>query len=263
MFSNYRDLDVALTVSDAVKFCSPLEQFEIFHVSFFGHCFYDLNILVLSAIVVVLVVFFCLYIGVVGARPYTTDGYQSITVNIYRFIVQLVIQQASRQALVLLPMMLWLFMFISLANLSSLIPFAFTVNAHISVTLSLALGLNLGFLFWGFDIHGINFLRLFVPSGVPRLLVPVIVVIEVISYSIRSFSLALRLFANLMAGHTLIHILIGFLVVAVSSDIFLGAILYPAIVAVGLLEFGISILQAYVFVTLTCIYYSDALTGGH
>jgi len=124
----------------------------------------------------------------------------------------------------------------------------------------LALGFNLGFLVWGLRYHGVRFFGLFVPSGAPVFLLPLIVVIEVVSYLIRPVSLALRLFANMMAGHTLVHIILGFAAGASTVGVVAASV---GIFAVTLLEGGIAVLQAYVFVVLCCIYTRDALEPGH
>jgi len=158
------------------------------------------------------------------------------------------------------PLLVWTFGWLALHNLVGLVPYNFTVTAHLSTTLFLALGFNLGFFFWGLYYHGYRFFNLFVPSGAPVFLLPLIVVIEVVSYCIRPVSLALRLFANMMAGHTLMHILVGFLV---GAPLLTTLLVLIAVFAVTLLEFGIALLQAYVFVVLCCIYIRDALEPGH
>ena len=126
----------------------------------------------------------------------------------------------------------------------------------------MALSFNLGFIFLGFYLHNVKFLTLFVPSGVPKALLPLILVIEVISYLIRTFSLSLRLFANMMAGHTLLHILSSFVV----AFLLIGGLLVSfsvipllLVLAVMLLEIGIAFLQAYVFTILLCIYANDSI----
>jgi len=158
------------------------------------------------------------------------------------------------------PLFVWLFGWLAVNNVVGLVPFNFTVTSHLCVTLFLALGFNLGFLFWGVAHHGVRFFGLFVPAGAPVFLLPLIVVIEVVSYLIRPVSLALRLFANMMAGHTLVHIILGFAAGATTVGVAAASV---GIFAVTLLEFGIALLQAYVFVVLCCIYTRDALEPGH
>lgn len=158
------------------------------------------------------------------------------------------------------PLLVWTFGWLALHNLVGLIPYNFTVTAHLSTTLFLALGFNLGFFFWGLYHHRFRFFSLFVPAGAPVFLLPLIVLIEIVSYCIRPISLALRLFANMMAGHTLMHILVGF---TTGAPLFTTLVALAAVFAVTLLEFGIALLQAYVFVVLCCIYVRDALDPSH
>jgi len=141
-------------------------------------------------------------------------------------------------------------------------PFGFTVTSHIIVTFFLALSFNLGFLFLGLVMHKFRFFLLFVPKGVPLLLAPLIIIIEIVSYLIRTFSLSLRLFANMMAGHTLLKILASFVVACASVGgyaLAAGAVPLLLVFAVTALEVGIAFLQAYVFTILLCIYANDAV----
>lgn len=188
-----------------------------------------------------------------------TGGVQTLVEGWWSTLTGVIRQQLDQDQR-FTPLLVWTFGWIGLTNLAGMIPFGFTVTSHLSVTLFLALGFNLGFLFWGLTYHRLRFFGLFVPSGVPVVLLPLIVVIEVVSYCIRPVSLALRLFANMMAGHTLMHILVGFLTGApVLTTLLVGV----AIFAVTLFEFAIALLQAYVFVVLCCIYIRDALEPGH
>jgi len=243
---------------------SPLEQFEVDIVSpcsFLGGIFNLTNMalfLLLSSVLIILIF---------GISLYNSDldgnNYQNSAEGLSNFVLDIVKQQAGRSGFAFYPLFLWVFCFIAVNNFVGLFPFSFTTTAHIVVTLSLALSFNIGFLIYGFVLNGFKFLKLFVPSGAPAPLLPLIVVIEVVSYLIRSFSLALRLFANLMAGHTLLHILAGFVVVAASFSLVLSLVPYVLVFFVGVLEVGISILQAYVFTVLLAIYLNDSIHPGH
>ena len=188
----------------------------------------------------------------VGALQTGVEGWWTALAGVVR-------QQLGRDAR-LTPLFVWTFGWIALNNVVGLFPGSPTTTAQLSTTLALSLGFNLGFFAWGVYHHGDRFFGLFVPSGAPPVLLPLIVVIEIVSYCIRPISLALRLFANMMAGHTLVHILLKF-----NAGVALG--MYPLVVvgifAVTALEFGIALLQAYVFVVLCCIYFKDALSPGH
>ena len=141
-----------------------------------------------------------------------------------------------------------------------MMPYSFTVTSHIIVTFVLAAFIFIGVTIIGFIKHGFSYLKLFVPSGVPIILMPLIVVIEIISYLSRPISLAVRLFANMMAGHTMLKVFGGFVV---GLGIVGGWLPLSFTVALTGLEILIAFLQAYVFAILTCIYLNDALNLHH
>jgi F-type H+-transporting ATPase subunit a len=173
-------------------------------------------------------------------------------------------QQAGIRGEFLAPFLGAFFIYILTSNLIGLVPFSFAITAQLAVTLSMALTVNIGFFILGFYKNKITFLKLFVPSGVPSGVLPLIVVIEVVSYLLRTFSLSVRLFANIMAGHTLLHILASFVVRFITNESYVLAALPGALVlAVTALEFAIAFLQAYVFLVLCSIYYNDALHPAH
>jgi ATP synthase subunit 6 len=155
------------------------------------------------------------------------------------------------------------FFFILLSNILGLIPFSYTITSHLVITFSLSSSLFIGLNINGILKHGLHFFTLFVPKGVSGVLIPFLVVIELISYIARVFSLAIRLFANLMAGHALTTIVNSFiwLLLLYSPLGFLNAfILFIAVYAIGNLEAVIALLQAYVFIMLISLYYQDVLT---
>ena len=141
-----------------------------------------------------------------------------------------------------------------------MLPYAFTVTSHIIVTFILASIIFVGVTIIGFTKHGIGYLKLFVPSGVPIVLLPLIVVIEIISYLSRPVSLSVRLFANMMAGHTMLKVFGGFVI---SLGLLGGWLPLSFSVALTGLEILVAFLQAYVFAILTCIYLNDALNLHH
>ena len=155
--------------------------------------------------------------------------------------------------------MLSLFLFVLFCNVLGLIPYSFTVTSHIIVTLALALTVFIGATIVGFWRQGFGYLRLFVPSGVPWYLLWLLIIIEVVSYFMRPLSLSVRLFANMMAGHMLLKVTAGFVVLLGYFGIF------PLLVMVGLsgLELLVAALQAYVFALLTCLYLNDAMHVDH
>jgi F-type H+-transporting ATPase subunit a len=186
--------------------------------------------------------------------------WQSIAELAYEFIANTVRENAGREGMRYFPFIFTLFMFILFANLLGMIPFSFTVTSHIIVTFALALVVFVGVTVIGFIRHGAGFLKLFVPSGIPLALLPLLVVIEVLSYFIRPVSLSVRLFANMMAGHTMLKVFGGFVV---ALGVLAGWLPLVFVVALTGLEIGIAMLQAYVFTVLTCIYLNDALHLHH
>jgi F-type H+-transporting ATPase subunit a len=173
----------------------------------------------------------------------------------YEFVADMVETNAGHGAEPFFPFVFTLFMFILFSNLLGLIPYSFTVTSHIIVTFALAAIVFIGVTIIGIAKHGVRFLRLFVPEGVPLPLLVLLVPIELLSYFIRPFTLSIRLFANMLAGHTMLAIFGGF---AASVGFF--AILPLGIdVALMALELLVAALQAYVFAILTCLYLRDAL----
>jgi F-type H+-transporting ATPase subunit a len=157
-------------------------------------------------------------------------------------------------------------MFVLVANLWGMFPYFFTVTAHIIITASMALAVILLVLGYGLYRHKLHFFKLFVPSGVPAVLLPFITAIEVLSFISRPISLSIRLFANMLAGHITLKVFAGFVTVLGSLGAVgvLGAILpLAATVALTALEFLVAALQAYVFAILTSLYLNDALHPGH
>ena len=173
---------------------------------------------------------------------------------------------AGKGGMKFFPMVFTLFMFVLVANLFGMIPYFFTVTSHIVVTAALALLVILTVTIYGFYKNGTHFFNLFVPSGVPAPIVPLVTLIEIISFLSRPLSLAVRLFANMLAGHITLKVFAGFVVTLTSFGFFgsLGALLPLAmVVALTALEFLVAFLQAYVFTILTCMYLNDALHPGH
>lgn len=185
---------------------------------------------------------------------------QSVGEVAYEFIANMMRDTVGESGRAFFPFVFTLFMFILAANMLGMVPYSFTVTSHIIVTFALAAVVFVGATIVGFVRHGPHYLRLFVPSGVPILLLPLLVVIEVISYFTRPISLSVRLFANMMAGHTMLKVFAGFVV---GMGILGGWA--PLALMIGLtgLEILVAFLQAYVFAVLTCIYLNDALNLHH
>lgn len=180
---------------------------------------------------------------------------QSVAELSYEFIANLLRENVGKEGMKYMPFVFTLFMFILACNMLGMLPYSFTVTSHIVVTFALAALVFVVVTIIGFARHGIGYLKLFVPDGVPFVLLLLIVPIELISYLIRPISLSVRLFANMMAGHTMLKVFAGFIV---SLGVF-GVV--PLIVTIAFtgLEFVVAFLQAFIFSVLTCIYLNDAV----
>lgn len=182
----------------------------------------------------------------------------------YRFIADMIGTNVGTEGMRYFPFIFSLFMFILFCNLLGMLPYSFTVTSHLIVTFALAAFVFLMVTAIGFIRHGFGFLRFFVPKGVPVVMLPLLVVIEVISYLTRPVSLSVRLFGNMMAGHTMLKIF-GSFVIGLSAAGLVPLAIAPFALMVALtgLELMIAALQAYVFTILTCIYLNDAIHMHH
>ena len=181
---------------------------------------------------------------------------QLIAEMFYTFVAKMISDTAGSKAKPYFPFIFSLFMFVLFCNMIGMLPYSFTVTSHIIVTLIMALFIFVAVTIIGFLKHGLKYLSIFVPSGVPGVLLPLITIIEIISYLSRPVSLSVRLFANMMAGHTMLKVFGGFVI---SLGILGGWLPLSFSVALTGLEILVAFLQAYVFAILTCIYLNDAL----
>jgi F-type H+-transporting ATPase subunit a len=240
---------------------SPLEQFAIrrivdLHIGGLDVSFTNSALFMLVAIALI-----TLFLTASMSRRALVPGrWQSMAELSYEFVARMVRENVGHDGMQYFPFIFTLFMFILFANLIGLIPYSFTVTSHIIITFALAFAVFIGVTVLGFVRNGAGYLRLFVPSGVPIFLLPLIVVIEVFSYFTRPISLSVRLFANMMAGHTMLKVFAGFVV---ALGVLLGWAPLAFIVALTALEVLIAVLQAYVFTILTCIYMHDAFHPHH
>jgi len=185
---------------------------------------------------------------------------QLITELSYTFVSKMISDTAGPKAKPYFPFIFTLFMFVLFCNMLGMLPYSYTVTSQIIVTFTLASIIFVGVTIIGFISHGARYLKLFVPSGVPLILLPLIIIIEIISYLSRPVSLSVRLFANMMAGHTMLKVFGGFVI---SLGIIGGWLPLSFTVALTGLEILVAFLQAYVFAILTCIYLNDALNLTH
>ena len=184
----------------------------------------------------------------------------------YEFVAGMVRSAAGEHGMRFFPLVFSLFMFILICNLIGLIPYSFTVTSHIIITALLALIVFFTVVIVGIKEHGLHFFKLFVPSGVPIYILPLVVAIEIISFLSRPLSHSVRLFANMLAGHITLNVFGGFCVMLLGAGAVLKVVaILPFAMTIGLyaLELLVAFLQAYVFAMLTCMYLNDALHPGH
>ena len=242
---------------------SPVEQFTIkvlFALNLFG---YDVSFtnssLFMVLTVLASVVFLALAIRPAALIPGRMQGLAEM---LYEFVGDMVRSNVGNEGRPYFPVIFTLFMFVLFSNLLGLIPYSYTTTSQIVVTFALALAIFVGVTLIALVKHGFHFFSFFVPSGAPKALIPFLVVIEVISYFVRPVSLSVRLFANMLAGHTMLKVFAGLAVmIASAGGVAAAGSVLPLIAIIGLtgLEVLVAVLQAYVFTILTCMYLNDAL----
>ena len=221
-----------------------------------------------SALFMLIIVFgvSALMIGASAPRAVIPGRLQSIAELSYEFVANTVRSSAGTEGMKFFPFVFTLFMFVLFANLIGLIPYSFTVTSQIIITAALALTVFLIVVVYGFWRNGLHFLNLFVPKGVPKVILPAIVIIEVLSFVSRPVSHSVRLFANMLAGHITLKVFASFVTMLGAFGFvgWVGAILPLGLtVALTALELLVAFLQAYVFTILTVIYLNDAIHPGH
>jgi F-type H+-transporting ATPase subunit a len=247
---------------------SPIEQFHIepvTHIGMIGNISIDFtNSAFFMIVVVVFVVGFLML--ATGARSQVPSRVQSLAELWYEFMATTVRGSMGQEGMRFFPLIFSLFSFVLICNLFGMIPYFFTVTSQVVVTFSLAVVVILTVIIVGLTKHGTHWFNLFVPHGVPVYILPFVVLIEVISFLSRPFTLGLRLFANMLGGHIALKVFAGFVLSLSSLGAlgFVGASL-PLLTGVALtaLEFLIAFLQAYVFAVLASVYLNDALHPGH
>jgi F-type H+-transporting ATPase subunit a len=245
---------------------NPMEQFEVKPLVPLHLAGYDIsftNQALWMCLVVAATSLFLVY-AAAGRRLVPTRA-QSMAEMSYEFVANMISSAAGEEGLKFFPFIFTIFMFVLAANIFGLLPGSFTVTSQIAVTFALAAVVIAMVIVTGFLRHGLGFLKLFVPHA-PLLLLFLLVPIEIISFLTRPISLSVRLFANMLAGHTMLKVFAGF-VIALGATVvtpmpwFAPLSIAPMflIVAITALELLVAFLQAYVFAILTCIYLNEAL----
>src|SRR3954471_2049799 len=246
----------------------PLHQFEIHKIfslgTFRGHEIAFTNSSLYMVIAVLLIAL--LLVGATTRRSLVPGRVQSLAELSYEFVASTIRSSAGTEGMKFFPLVFSLFMFILVSNLVGIIPYQFTIASHLIVTAALALLVFFIVLFYGLYKNGMKFFNLFVPSGVPIYIMPLVVLIEVISFFLRPVSHSVRLFANMLAGHIALKVFASFIGMLGALGVagWLGAVLPLGLtMALTALELLVAFLQAYVFAILTCIYLNDAIHPGH
>jgi len=244
----------------------PIHQFEIHRlvpIDLFGWDVSFTNSSLFMLVTVALVVGFIL-VSMRG-RSLVPGRLQSTTEVTYEFVSNMLRDAAGSEGMKYFPFVFTIFIFVFVCNMLGMIPGFFTVTSHVAVTGALAALVFLTVLVVGFAKNGVRFLKLFVPSGVPIVIMPLIIAIEIISFLSRPVSHSVRLFANMLAGHVTLKVFGGFVVMLLGAGTYAALAPLPLIMAVAMtaLEVLVAFLQAYVFAMLTCMYLNDALHPGH
>ncbi|MBO0741592.1 MAG: F0F1 ATP synthase subunit A [Hyphomicrobiaceae bacterium] len=244
----------------------PIHQFElhpIVPIKIFG---WDVSFtnssLFMVASVILITAFFMLSMR---SRSLVPGRLQSMAEITHEFVAGMLRESTGSAGMKFFPFVFTIFMFIFTCNMLGMIPGFFTVTSHIIVTAALAALVFLTVLIVGFAKNGVRFLKVFVPEGVPIAILPLVVLIEVISFLTRPVSHSVRLFANMLAGHITLKVFGGFVVMLLGAGTFAALSPLPLLMAIALtaLEVLVAFLQAYVFTMLTCMYLNDALHPGH
>ena len=241
---------------------NPMHQFNVYRIGpeiSLGNVDISFTNASLFMVINALTIVSVLFVGT-KKKAIVPTKIQLLTELSYTLVSKMISDTAGSKAKPYFPFIFSLFMFVLFCNMLGMLPYSFTVTSHIIVTFALAAVIFVGVTIIGFVNHGAGYLKLFIPSGVPLFLLPLIVVIEIISYLSRPVSLSVRLFANMMAGHTMLKVFGGFVI---SLGILGGLLPLSFTVALTGLEILIAFLQAYVFAILTCIYLNDALNLKH
>jgi len=246
----------------------PIEQFEIktlVHLAELGGQQIGFTNSAAFMLLAVVSIFAFLMLST-RARALVPGRWQSVAELLYDFVQRTLRDNAGQEGMRFFPLVFSLFMFILVANLIGMFPYAFTVTSQIIITFALAMTVFLTVTLYGLWRNGFGFFRLFLPSGVPLALAPVVIPIEMVSYISRPISHSARLFAVMLAGHITLKVFAGFVTsMGALGGVGLAGALLPLVMIVALtgLELMMAVIQAYIFTMLTCMYLNDALHPGH
>ena len=245
----------------------PIHQFNIEPLYTIGHIGKHTIAITNSTVYMFVAVGIIGLLMLASGRQLIPGRLQSIAEISYEFVASTIRSTAGSEGMKFFPLIFSLFMFICVSNLVGIIPYTFTVSSHIIVTAALALLVFFTVLIYGVYKNGLKFFSIFVPSGVPGYILPLVMFIEILSFFLRPVSHSVRLFANMLAGHIALKVFAGFVAmlgVSLGAVGWIGGVMPLALtVALTALELLVAFLQAYVFAILTCIYLNDAIHPGH
>lgn len=246
----------------------PLAQFVIHPIAEMSVGGIDITFTNASAWMLGVVAFLSIFLLWGMSQKSLVPGRWQLMVELtYEFVANMVKDNVGREGKPYFPFVFTLFMFIFGLNMAGMLPAGFTVTSHIIVTFAMAAVVFIGVTLLGFIKNGAGFLKLFLPAGTPGWLMPLIILIEIVSYCVRPISLSVRLFANMLAGHIMMKIFAGFIISLTVALGFAGGVLAILPFAFTLfltgLELLVAFLQAYVFAILTCLYINDAMHPSH
>jgi F-type H+-transporting ATPase subunit a len=257
---------VAGGTREAARMIDPIEQFNIEKLFTIGHiggheiAFTNSSAYMFGSVALISL----LMIG--PGRRLVPGRLQSMSEISYEFVASMVRGNAGSEGMKFFPLVFSLFMFIAVSNMVGVIPYNFTIASHLIVTAALAVLVFLTVMIYGFYKNGLKFFKIFVPSGIPIAILPLVVFIEVFSFFLRPISHSVRLFANMLAGHIALAVFASFIPLLAGLGIagYFGAVLpLGMVIALTALELLVAFLQAYVFAILTVIYLNDAIHPGH
>ena len=242
---------------------SPVEQFTIkalLHLELLG---YDVSFTNSALFMILAVLVSTVYLTMAMRKREMVPGrLQASAEMLYEFVSDMVRSNAGSEGRPYFPFIFTLFIFLLFGNMLGLIPYSYTFTSQIVVTFVMSAIVFVGVTLVALIKHGMHFFSFFVPPGAPKALIPFLIIIEVISYFVRPVSLSVRLFANMLAGHTMLKVFAGLAVMITSAGgVAMAGSVLPFLALIGLtgLEVLVAGLQAYVFTILTCMYLNDAL----
>ena len=265
-----------MIVAKVKQAAGPMDQFEILEIFPVGTDTLNLAFTNASLWMMISVIAGCLFMFLATRKAQLVPGrMQAAGELLYTFVADMLREVTGQEGMKFFPYIFTLFFFILLCNFIGLLPsipgtphwlHVFTPTSHIIVTLALAMVTMTIMIVYGLYKNGFKFFKLFAPAGVPVLMLPLIIAIEIISFASRPLSLAIRLFANMFAGHLLLKLFAGFVISLLSvGGLVSGIAIFPLLgnIAVLFLELLVAFLQAYIFTILSCMYLADAIHPDH